>query len=67
MLGTFWNTSDVYGPYTNEELIGQWFKLTGRRSEIFLATRFGISFDPNTRQAVVRDDRITLENVLKPA
>jgi aryl-alcohol dehydrogenase-like predicted oxidoreductase len=38
---TFWDTSDVYGPFTNEQLIGRWFKETGRRDEIFLATKFG--------------------------
>lgn len=38
---TFWDTSDVYGPHTNEQLIGKWFKDTGRRKEIFLATKFG--------------------------
>lgn len=37
---TFWDTSDIYGPFTNEELIGRWFKATGRRDEIFLATKF---------------------------
>ena len=35
-------TSDAYGPFNNERLIGRWFKETGRRSEIFLATKFGI-------------------------
>jgi aryl-alcohol dehydrogenase-like predicted oxidoreductase len=38
---TFWDTSDIYGPFTNEKLIGRWFKETGRRDEIFLATKFG--------------------------
>lgn len=38
---TLWDTSDVYGPHTNEKLIGKWFKDTGRRKEIFLATKFG--------------------------
>lgn len=38
---TFWDTSDIYGPFTNEALIGRWFKETGRRDEIFLATKFG--------------------------
>lgn len=38
---TFWDTSDVYGPHTNEQLIGKWFKDTGRRNEIFLASKFG--------------------------
>ncbi|KAI1816676.1 aldo-keto reductase [Poronia punctata] len=37
---TFWDTADMYGPFTNEKLIGRWFKETGRRKEIFLATKF---------------------------
>lgn len=37
---TFWDTSDIYGPFTNEKLLGKWFKETGRRGEIFLATKF---------------------------
>ncbi|ESK96041.1 hypothetical protein Moror_7386 [Moniliophthora roreri MCA 2997] len=39
----FWDTADIYG--TSEETIGRWFKQTGRRSEVFLATKFG-AFDP---------------------
>jgi aryl-alcohol dehydrogenase-like predicted oxidoreductase len=23
---TFWDTSDIYGPFTNEEVIGKWFR-----------------------------------------
>ena len=42
---TFFDTSDIYGPYTNEELLGRVFK--GRRNEIKLATKFGIMVDPN--------------------
>jgi aryl-alcohol dehydrogenase-like predicted oxidoreductase len=38
----FWVTSDRYGPFTNERLIGRWFKKTGRRDEIFLCTKFGV-------------------------
>jgi aryl-alcohol dehydrogenase-like predicted oxidoreductase len=37
----FWITSDYYGPFTSEKLLGRWFKETGRRDEIFLATHFG--------------------------
>ncbi|KAM5541770.1 hypothetical protein V8D89_004499 [Ganoderma adspersum] len=37
---THWDTADVY--LDSEHLIGQWFKRTGRRSEIFLATKFGL-------------------------
>ncbi|KAJ7855026.1 Aldo/keto reductase [Mycena olivaceomarginata] len=36
---TFWDTADYYG--NSEEIIGEWFAATGRRSEIFLATKFG--------------------------
>jgi aryl-alcohol dehydrogenase-like predicted oxidoreductase len=42
---TFWDTSDAYGPHTNEELIGRF--LAGRRDAVFLATKFGIVRDPN--------------------
>ncbi|KAJ6463388.1 NADP-dependent oxidoreductase domain-containing protein [Mycena sanguinolenta] len=36
---TFWDTADYYR--ASEEIIGDWFATTGRRSEIFLATKFG--------------------------
>ncbi|KAM6492734.1 Aldo/keto reductase [Amanita muscaria] len=39
---TFWDTADAYGD--SEDLIGQWFKRTGKRDEIFLATKFGVTF-----------------------
>src|SRR5690349_22226154 len=35
----FFDTADVYGPYKNEELIGNWLK--GKRSRVFIATKFG--------------------------
>ena len=54
---TFWDTSDFYGPYTNEELIGKWFKQTGRRKEIFLATKFGFIFDAEKKQLTVKGDK----------
>ncbi len=40
----FLDTSDIYGPHTNEELVGR--AIEGRRSEVFLATKFGILRDP---------------------
>jgi len=54
---TFWDTSDFYGPFTNEELIGKWFKQTGRRKEIFLATKFANFVDPQTGQHRIRGDK----------
>ncbi|PQV64689.1 putative oxidoreductase [Abditibacterium utsteinense] len=41
----FWDTSDMYGPFTNEELLAK--SLQGRRGEVVLATKFGIVRDPN--------------------
>ena len=41
----FWDTSDMYGPFTNEELVGK--ALANRRGEVVLATKFGIVLDPN--------------------
>src|SRR2546423_831462 len=41
---TFLDTADVYGPFTNEELVGAAIK--GRRAEVVLATKFGIVRDP---------------------
>lgn len=40
---TFWDTADVYGPHTNELLLGGYFRTNpGSRDEITLATKFGI-------------------------
>ncbi|HJU40760.1 MAG TPA: aldo/keto reductase, partial [Tahibacter sp.] len=41
----FLDTADMYGPYTNETLVGR--ALKGRRDDAFLATKFGIQLDPN--------------------
>jgi aryl-alcohol dehydrogenase-like predicted oxidoreductase len=40
----FLDTSDVYGPHTNEVLVGK--ALKGRRNRFFVATKFGIVRDP---------------------
>ena len=37
---TFIDTAEVYGPYTNEELVGR--ALKGRRDQVVLATKFGM-------------------------
>ena len=42
---TFLDTSDMYGPHTNEELLGRF--LAGHRDEVVLATKFGIQLDPD--------------------
>jgi aryl-alcohol dehydrogenase-like predicted oxidoreductase len=44
----FLDTADVYGPYTNEELVGRAIK--GKREQVVLATKFGIVRDPSNPQ-----------------
>jgi len=46
---TFFDTADVYGPFTNEELVGK--AIRDRRDAVVLATKFGIirTEDPNFR------------------
>ncbi|QXI26807.1 aldo/keto reductase [Pseudomonas vanderleydeniana] len=41
---TLLDTADIYGPYRNEELIGQ--AIAGKRDQVFLASKFGILRDP---------------------
>src|SRR6185437_3545638 len=41
----FLDTADVYGPFTNEKLVGE--ALRGRRNKVVLATKFGIVRDPS--------------------
>jgi aryl-alcohol dehydrogenase-like predicted oxidoreductase len=41
---TFLDTAEMYGPFTNEELLGK--ALAGRRDEVVLATKMGIRFAP---------------------
>jgi aryl-alcohol dehydrogenase-like predicted oxidoreductase len=48
---TFWDTSDAYGPHTNERLIGR--ILASHRQEVFIATKFGISIDPQTLRRTI--------------
>ena len=40
---TFFDTADMYGPHTNEVLVGH--ALTSRRDEVVIATKFGIVRD----------------------
>ncbi|MGD0947164.1 MAG: aldo/keto reductase [Candidatus Binatia bacterium] len=44
---TLLDTADMYGPYTNEELVGR--AIRGRRNQVVLATKCGIVRDPNDR------------------
>jgi len=47
---TFLDTADMYGPFTNEELVGR--AVAGRRDEVVLATKFGIERRPDGSRAI---------------
>ena len=42
---TFFDTAEVYGPFTNEELVGE--ALSPFRGQVVIATKFGFQLDPN--------------------
>lgn len=44
---TFFDTAEVYGPYVNEEVVGE--ALAPFREKVVIATKFGFEFDPATR------------------
>ena len=41
---TFFDTAEVYGPFTNEELVGE--ALAPFREQVVIATKFGFKLDP---------------------
>jgi len=45
---TFFDTAEAYGPYQNEELVGE--ALQPFRDQVVIATKFGFAFDENGRQ-----------------
>ena len=52
---TFFDTAEVYGPFTNEELVGE--ALAPVRDQVVIATKFGFKLDPNTGKQVGLDSR----------
>jgi len=46
---TFLDTAEIYGPHTNEELVGQ--AIAGRRDQVQIATKFGFRLNPDSRWA----------------
>jgi aryl-alcohol dehydrogenase-like predicted oxidoreductase len=45
---TFFDTAEVYGPFTNEEIVGE--ALRPVRDQVVIATKFGFDIDPETKQ-----------------
>jgi aryl-alcohol dehydrogenase-like predicted oxidoreductase len=52
---TFFDTAEVYGPFINEELVGD--ALAPVRGQVVIATKFGHDFDPDTGKARGMDSR----------
>ena len=46
---TFFDTAEVYGPFTNEELVGE--AVAPFRKQVVIATKFGFDIDPVTRES----------------
>lgn len=52
---TFFDTAEIYGPYTNEELVGE--ALVPFRANVAIATKFGFKIDPKTGKQAGLDSR----------
>src|SRR5438105_4455585 len=52
---TFFDTAEVYGPFINEELVGE--ALAPFRKQVVIATKFGWKLDPQTGKGVGLDSR----------
>jgi aryl-alcohol dehydrogenase-like predicted oxidoreductase len=52
---TFFDTAEVYGPFTNEELVGE--ALAPLRKQVAIATKFGFKLDPDTGKQAGLDSR----------
>src|SRR5213594_2221935 len=47
---TFFDTAEVYGPFTNEELVGE--ALSPFRQQVVIATKFGFKLDPKGQKGL---------------
>src|SRR5947208_9967146 len=52
---TFFDTAEIYGPFTNEDLVGE--ALAPFRDQVAIATKFGFKIDPATGKQVGLDSR----------
>jgi aryl-alcohol dehydrogenase-like predicted oxidoreductase len=52
---TFFDTAEGYGPFTNEELVGE--GLAPFREQLVIATKFGLKLDPNSGRSIGVDSR----------
>jgi aryl-alcohol dehydrogenase-like predicted oxidoreductase len=52
---TFFDTAEIYGPFTNEEIVGEALKPV--RDQVVIATKFGFAIDPKTGKQTGMDSR----------
>ena len=52
---TFFDTAEVYGPFSNEEIVGE--ALGPVRDQVVIATKFGFDIDPVTKQSTGLNSR----------
>ena len=52
---TFFDTAEVYGPFTNEQIVGE--ALAPIRDQVVIATKFGFKIDPETGKQIGMDSR----------
>lgn len=52
---TFFDTAEIYGPFTNEEVVGE--ALKPLRNGVVIATKFGFKIDPETKKQAGLDSR----------
>src|ERR1700759_4669192 len=59
---TFFHTAEVYGPYVNEELVGE--ALAPVRDQVVIATKFGFALDDQGRQSGLNSRPEHIRNVV---
>src|SRR5437773_7316862 len=60
---TFFDTAEAYGPYTNEELVGE--ALAPVREHVVIATKFGFEYDSDGRQRGLNSRPEHIKNVVE--
>src|SRR5687768_17507205 len=63
---TFFDTAEVYGPYTNEDLLGRALKqLKTGRNRVVIATKFGYRIEPGTPMSVVDSRPVNIRRAVE--
>lgn len=60
---TFFDTAEVYGPYLNEELVGQ--ALKPYRQQVVIATKFGFTYGDDNKQQILNSHPETIRKTVE--